>query len=155
MNQTPNENKKDIFDRLMAHKEGLLYLFFGGVTTLVSYFIFWLFLTPLGCNELVANLISWVLAVLVAYLTNRTWVFSATAKGVRAISLEVLSFYGSRVATLLLEEGILFLFVTLLALPAMPVKIAASVLVVILNYVLSKLMVFRKGASRTEGEAEE
>lgn len=156
MNQ-PEEKHPDIFDRIMRlpllrilepfykrHKEGLLYLFFGGVTTLVSFLVFWLFEGPLGMDALLANLISWVLAVAVAYITNRIWVFTAHAVGVRAILIEILSFYLSRVATFLLEEGILLIFVTWLTLPALPIKIAASVLVVLLNYIFSKIFVFRK-----------
>ena len=158
-----NSERPDIFDRLMRlpllrlfepfykrHKEGLLYLFFGGVTTLVSFLSFWLLEGPLGVNELLANLISWVLAVAVAYVTNRIWVFTTHAAGARGILFELLSFYLSRVATFLMEEGIILVFVTWLALPALPVKIAASVLVVILNYVLSKLLVFRKNANGGE-----
>lgn len=157
MSEHENEKRPDIFDRLMhlpllrllepfykRHKEGLLYLFFGGVTTLVSFAVFWLFEGPLGWNELVANLVSWVVAVAVAFITNRIWVFASEARGAAALLYEVITFYASRVATFLIEEGILLLFVTLLALPAMPVKVVASVVVVILNYVLSKLFVFRK-----------
>ena len=163
MNEPQKENRPDIFDRLMhlpplrllepfykQHKEGLLYLFFGGVTTLVSFLVFWLFESPLALDPLLANLISWVTAVAVAYVTNRIWVFAAHACGVRNILFEILCFYASRVATFLVEEGILFVFVTLLSLPALPIKIAASVLVVILNYILSKLFVFRKRADERE-----
>ncbi len=157
MTEPQDEKRPDIFDRLMRlpllrlfepfykkHKEGLLYLFFGGVTTLVSFAVFWLFEGPLGLDALVANLISWVVAVAVAYITNRIWVFAEHARGARGILLEILSFYLSRVATFLIEEAILLVFVTWLALPAMPVKIAASILVVLLNYVFSKIFVFRK-----------
>ena len=165
MNQNDRRERGDIFDRLMRlpllrlfepfykkHKEGLLYLFFGGVTTLVSFFVFWLCESPLGIDPLLSNLISWVIAVAVAYVTNRIWVFTAHAYGLRGISLEIVSFYASRVATFLLEEAILLVFVTWLALPSMPVKIAASVLVVILNYVFSKIFVFRKNGGE-EGNA--
>ena len=157
MNEQQNEKRPDIFDRLVhlpllrlfepfykKHKEGLLYLFFGGVTTLVSFLVFWLFEGLLGWNELLANLISWVVAVAVAFVTNRIWVFASEARGGAALLLEVAAFYLSRVATFLIEEAILLVFVTLIALPAMPVKVVASVVVVILNYVLSKLFVFRK-----------
>lgn len=157
MTDPQNEKRPDLFDRLMRlpllrlfepfykkHKEGLLYLFFGGVTTLVSFAVFWLFEGPLALDALVANLISWIAAVAVAYITNRIWVFTAHAEGLFAVSLEILSFYLSRVATFLIEEALLLLFVTWLALPAMPVKIAASILVVLLNYVFSKIFVFRK-----------
>ena len=162
MNQTENK-RPDIFDRIMRlpllrllgpfykqHKEGLLYLFFGGVTTLVSFFVFWLFDAVIGWDPLLANLISWVIAVAVAYITNRIWVFAVHAVGVRGICLEIVSFYLSRVATFLLEEGILLIFVTWLDLPSMPIKIAASVLVVILNYVFSKIFVFRKSGSKAD-----
>lgn len=157
-----NTARPDIFDKIMRlpllrllepfykkHKEGLLYLFFGGVTTLVSWVIFWLFEGPLGLNEHVANLASWVIAVAVAYVTNRIWVFSAHASGFSGILLEILCFYLSRVASFGIEEGIILIFVTWLTLPALPVKIAASVIVVILNYVFSKLFVFRKAAATT------
>ena len=165
MSEHENEKRPDIFDRLMhlpllrllepfykRHKEGLLYLFFGAVTTLVSFAVFWLFEGPLGWNELVANLISWVVAVAVAFVTNRIWVFSSDAKGAAALLYELAAFYASRVATFLVEEGILFVFVTLLALPAMPVKVVASIVVVILNYVLSKLFVFRKKGGESVDE---
>lgn len=165
METQPSPERGDIFDRLMRlpllrllepfykkHKEGLLYLFFGGVTTLVSWLTFWVFETPLGLDALIANAISWVISVAVAYITNRIWVFTAHARGVGGILLEIAVFYASRVATFLLEEGVILLFVTHLALPALPVKIAASVLVVILNYVLSKVFVFRKKKKSDDGE---
>ena len=165
MNERQNEKRPDIFDRLMhlpllrlfepfykKHKEGLLYLFFGAVTTLVSFLVFWLFEGLLGWNELVANLISWVVAVAVAFVTNRIWVFASEAKGAAALLYEVAAFYASRVATFLVEEGILFVFATLLSLPAMPVKVVASVLVVLLNYVFSKLFVFRKKGEEAPDE---
>ena len=153
----PQEKKRDVFDRVMslpllrlfypfyaAHKEALLYLFFGGVTTLIDLFAFFLFESVLSLHELLANVLAWFLAVLAAYLTNRVWVFHSKAATPSAYCLEILAFFASRVATLLFAEGVLFVFVTWLALPALPIKIASSVFVVILNYVFSKLLVFRK-----------
>lgn len=162
----PKNRRGDLFDRLFhlpplrkfepwlrAHREGLLYLLFGGLTTLVSFLSFYILEGVLHLDAtLVANPISWVLSVAFAYLTNRTWVFLSRAAGARAIALEALSFYASRVVSFLFEEGVLLLFVTLLALPALPVKIVASVLVVILNYLLSKLLVFRKRKEEKDDE---
>ena len=161
-----SEHKRpDIFDKIMhlpllrilepfykKHKEGLLDLFFGAVTTLVGFLSFWLFDTPLGLNELLANLISWVLAVAVAYITNRIWVFANHAEGARGIAREIVAFYLSRVATLLMEEGILLIFTSWLGLPGLAVKAVASVLVVIMNYVFSKLIVFRKSTQKAKNE---
>ena len=163
---TGAEGHPDIFDRLMglpvlrifepfyrAHKEGLLYLFFGGVTTLVGLGSFWLLESLFGLDALLANPISWVLAVLVAFLTNRVWVFGAPTRGVAATLRQLASFSASRVATLLIEEAILFVFVTWLGLHAFAVKLAASVIVVVLNYVLSKIFVFRKTNRKDESDA--
>lgn len=163
---TPRKDGRDVFDRLMslpllrvffpfyaAHKEALLYLFFGGVTTLIDFFAFALFESVLSFHELLANVLAWFLAVLVAYLTNRVWVFHSEARTVRDYLLEIGSFFASRVATLLFAEGVILVFVTWLSLPALPVKIVSSVFVVILNYVFSKLLVFRKGKDKDGSDA--
>ena len=149
------DEKKDIFDRLMGlrpfrplrpfyvkYKEPLLYLFFGGLTTLISIFVFWLFNSPLGLNELVANLISWLLAVLFAFLTNKTWVFQSGGQEKGFLSL-MLSFYAGRLVTLGVEELLLLVFITWLGFNSMAVKIAAQIVVIVLNYVISKLLFFR------------
>lgn len=149
------DGKKDIFDRLMGlklfrplwpiyvkYKEPLLYLFFGGLTTLISIFVFWLSNGPFGLNELVANLISWVLAVLFAFLTNKTWVFSSPGQEKSFLAL-MLSFYAGRLLTLGVEELLLFVFITWLGFNSMVVKILAQIVVIVLNYVISKLLVFR------------
>ena len=148
---------RDIFDRLMAlpllrlfepfykkHKAVLLYLFFGGLTTVISIAVFWLFRRPFGLNELIANVISWVIAVLFAFFTNRTWVFRAPTHSAGEFLRQMGSFFGGRVVTLLIEEALLAVFITWLGFPDMPVKIAAQVIVIVLNYVISKLFVFKK-----------
>lgn len=150
------ERKKDIFDRIMEvpgfrifepfyrkHREVLLYLLFGGLTTVISIGSYG-YLIYLGMEPLIANVISWILAVLFAYVTNSTWVFEARPQNLAERCRQILGFYGGRVATLLMEETILLLFVELLAWNAMLVKVAAQVLVVVANYVISKLWVFRK-----------
>ena len=149
--------KKDIFDRLMSlpllrffepfyrrHKSVLLYLFFGGATTGVNWLFFWLFYGPCGMHELVANLLAWVLAVLFAFFTNRIWVFAAPTSGALAFLRQLFLFTLSRVTTFLLEEGAVWLFITTLRFPAMPVKILAAIAVVILNYVFSRIVGFRR-----------
>ena len=151
------EEKKDIFDRIMAwrilsfarpfyqkHKEPLLYLFFGVLTTLVNFAVFFVFTAWIVIDVLVANVIAWVASVLFAYVTNRTWVFSKHATETVAVIGEIASFFGGRVATLLFEEAVIWLFIKRLGFSAMAVKLVAAVGVVILNYVISKLLVFRK-----------
>ena len=148
------EKQEDIFARIMAlpllskfapfykkHKSVLLYLLFGGLTTVVSIGTYALFLPVV--SPLIANIFSWVAAVTFAYVTNRTWVFASKEKGL-AIIQEAFAFYGGRVFTLGLEEVVLYVFITLLFFPPLTVKVFAQVIVLILNYVISKLFVFKK-----------
>ncbi len=157
--ESPQGNE-DVFDRLMGlpllrvfapfyrrHKSVLLYLFFGGLTFLLSVAAFALFNAWLLLNEHAANVLSWIIAVLFAYGTNRTWVFADRAHGARGIFAEIGRFVSGRVATLALEEALLFVFITLLRCDSLAVKIIAQVAVIVANYVVSKCFVFtRHGA---------
>lgn len=145
----------DLFDRIMTlpvlrrfqplwqrSREGLLYLFFGGLAFFLNLFLFWLLTEPMGLPVLAANVVAWVLCVAFAFWTNRTWVF--TRRGADGgVLREAASFTAGRLATLVLEELVLVLGVTLLALPVMPVKFSAQVLVILTNYFISKLFVFK------------
>ena len=153
--------EKDIFDRIMElpvlrivnpfykkNKEILLYLFFGGLTFLVSISSYAVFNIHIGWNALTANIASWILAVAFAYVTNRTWVFeSSTDRGSNLIK-EITGFVGGRIATLVIEELILFIFITGLGMSSILVKIVAQVIVIALNYVISKC-VFRPQKSES------
>ena len=148
--------EKDIFDRIMElpvlrivnpfykkNKEILLYLFFGWLTFLVSISSYGLFNIRIGWNALTANIASWILAVAFAYVTNRTWVFeSSTDRGSNLIK-EITGFVGGRIATLVIEELILFIFITEFEMNSVLVKIVAQVVVIALNYVISKMIVFK------------
>ena len=111
------DNKPDIFDRIMSlrlfrplwpvyhkYKEILLYLFFGGLTTFLSIGLFWALTVPCGMSPLTGNIIVWIVCVIFAYLTNRTWVFQDKAYGRTGVIRECLSFIGGRVGTLVMEE---------------------------------------------------
>ena len=122
------------------YREQILYIFFGVLTTLVSIGSFALFTQGFGWNALLANVLSWVLAVFTAFVTNRTWVF-IDAKG--RFLPQMLTFYLGRTATLATEELLLFLLVTCLGWHAMVVKLLAQVLILILNYIISKVFIFK------------
>lgn len=153
--------EKDIFDRIMElpvlrivnpfykkNKEILLYLFFGGLTFLVSISSYAVFNIRIGWNALTANIASWILAVAFAYVTNRTWVFeSSTDRGSNLIK-EITGFVGGRIATLVIEELILFIFITEFEMNSILIKIVAQVVVIALNYVISKF-VFRPQKSES------
>ena len=150
------EKKGDCFDRLMhmqgfnifepfykKNKEIFLYIFFGGLTTVVSIVVFFIANDVLGINVLIANIISWIFAVTFAYVTNRVWVFGSKAKG-KYIIKEAFSFYVGRLTSLAAEEVILIIFVSWLGLNSFVIKIVAQFVVLIMNYFISKLIVFEK-----------
>ena len=150
-------NKNDIFDRLMKkpcmkrfrpyyfrYKEMLLYAFFGGGTVLISVSTYALMTELFLWHILLANAVAWIFATLFAFFTNRTWVFASHATGVRAFFLQLGSFGFGRFLTLMIEEGMLYYFVGRLRFPNMGVKAVAQVVVIILNYLVSKLIVFRR-----------
>lgn len=128
------------------YEEIINYLIVGGLTTVVSLGSYYLciltFLSPDIWYQLqAANIISWICAVTFAYFANRTFVFKSKNKNKLK---EAASFYSSRVATLLMDMSIMFVFVTLLHLNDKIMKLVVQVVVTIANYVLSKLFVFKK-----------
>ena len=151
------EKKEDIFDKIMhlpllnifepfykKYKEGLMYLFFGGLAFFLNVFLFWAFTDLMKINDLLANAISWVICVLFQYITNRTWVFDGHVEGAGALIKQVSSFFGGRIFTLLVEELIILVFITKLGFNRIAVKLIAQIVVIVLNYVISKLFVFKK-----------
>lgn len=128
------------------HKEVIMYLIFGVLTTvvsLVSYYLLTSFLlNPNSALQLqVANIISWILSVAFAYVTNRKYVFES--KSCDYVK-EVTSFVGGRVATLFMDMLIMFIFVTILNLNDKLFKLVSQVLVIVANYIISKLFVFKR-----------
>ena len=123
-----------------------MYLIFGVLTTVVSLVTYYvLTLTILNPEKAIqlqlANIISWIVSVAFAYVTNRKFVFESKSED---IVKEATSFVGGRVLTLLLDMAIMFIFVTLLHLNDKIFKIVSQVLVIVTNYVISKLFVFKE-----------
>ena len=130
------------------YEEIVNYVVVGALTTLVSvasYFLFRLFVFT-GSSQLhiqICNVISWILAVLFSFFTNKKYVFKSKAKGISLIS-EMFKFYSARVATLLIEMASMWFMVDLININDKISKIIAQFIVLVLNYVFSKIFVFRK-----------
>ena len=128
------------------YKEIVNYLIVGGLTTVVSLGVYYgcvlTILDPEVAVQLqAANIISWIAAVTFAYFTNRKFVFES--KNENKLK-EAAAFYGSRVTTLLVDMGCMFLMVTLFGWNDKIAKLIVQVIVTVANYVLSKFIVFRK-----------
>lgn len=153
---------KKIKELLIRYREVILYLIFGGLTTVVDWgvnfllYYFWadaIEQTPVLIHG--ANTVAWAAAVLFAFFTNRVWVFESNKKGFVPVLLELGGFAGARVATLLLQELMFVIFFHALGINEFIVKIVAAVLVVILNYFISKILIFRKKKDEPKEEPKE
>lgn len=147
----------------VKYKEIIMYLFFGVLTTAVSWLsyavfeiLFGLIIPDAGLKIALANVLSWICAVLFAYITNKLWVFESKSWEKKLLIKEIVSFVGSRLLTAPLEwVGVPLLVAvgldaTLFGIDGMIAKVVVSVAVVILNYVFSRLIVFRKSKRSDE-----
>lgn len=129
---------------IKKHIDIVSYLFFGGLTTVVSFVIYFSLYRYVRFSAAWSNVIAWVAAVLFAFVTNKPFVFRSNNWSLAVVFPELGKFVGSRLVSGLLETAFLALTVDVLGLHNLTMKIVASVMVVILNYVSSKLIVFRK-----------
>ena len=129
---------------LAKHWDVLSYLLFGVLTTAVNYIIYLPCYNVLGLSGSLSNAIAWAGAVAFAYLTNKPFVFQSHDWSARTVIPELSKFVGCRIGSGVLETAIIFLTVDILAWNGNVMKLATSVLVVVLNYIGSKLLVFRK-----------
>lgn len=135
---------KKIQALIRKYYDVLAYLFFGVLTTAVNYLVYLPCYNLLGLSASLSNVIAWVAAVAFAYLTNKPFVFKSHDWSWRTVGPELARFVGCRVGSGALETAFIFLTVDVLSLNGNIMKLITSVLVVILNYVGSKLLVFRK-----------
>ena len=148
---------EDIFDRIVSvswlrwfkpiyyrYREMWLYALFGLGTVLINMFVYSLFTEYIDLGVLIANAIAWIFATLFAFYTNRRWVFVSHATGVFAFFMQLGSLCLGRFMTLIVEEWMLFFLIEMKGLPNMLVKFFSQIVVIALNYLISKLIVFRR-----------
>ena len=171
--------KMKIKELYLKHKEIINYLIFGVLTTLVDLAVYTPLTALLGADYkiagiipwyIVTNTVAWVVAVLFAYVTNKTWVFEEKDWSSKKVVRELSSFAGGRVVTLLIQLFLMWLMIdathldktALLTWGAgllgfegdFAVKMIVMVVIVVLNYVMSKLFVFRSGRPDSQSSAE-
>ena len=122
-------------------REIFMYVFFGALTTLINTVAYWLLYYGAGVPNTTSTIISWLLAVVFAYVTNKLWVFE---KGNKSTLKEAWEFFLARISTGLLDLLIMYVFVEVLTFEGGIIKILSNVIVIVLNYLLSKLFVFKK-----------
>lgn len=132
---------KELWDK---YKDTIPYLFFGVLTTLVNivtYDVLWQFL---GWNYQIANVLAYLISVLFAYVTNKLWVFKSHTTSRKAFWKEMGSFFLYRGGSWVVDQSTMTIGVSLLHGNGLIVKIIANVIVIVLNYVFSKFIIFKK-----------
>ncbi len=143
---------------ILKYKELIIYVLFGLLTTVVNLSVFWLFSRILGDEKyLITNVIAWFAAVSFSFLTSKIWVFKSKSWSFGVLFKEVSSFFTARILTLGIEEFGLYFFVDTLSFSEISINLMSfeiggeliakaliAVVVVVVNYVLSKLVIFRK-----------
>lgn len=134
----------------IKYKEIITYVIFGGLTTLVNWVVYTLLVNCTSAGITISNAIAWVASVIFAFVTNKIWVFESKSYKPTVLFKEFISFIASRVVTGFFEIAGVPLLVrigidqTIFGIKGMAAKLIVSVVVIILNYVFSKLIVFRK-----------
>lgn len=130
---------------LMKKYQSLIsYAVFGVLTTVVNIVTYSVCYNRMGVGNTLSNVIAWILAVAFAYVTNKIWVFDSKSWELQVLKREIIAFVSCRLATGILDIAIMFVCVDLLGMHAMLMKILSNVFVIVLNYVFSKLIIFRK-----------
>ncbi|MEE0866236.1 MAG: GtrA family protein [Clostridia bacterium] len=133
------------------YKEIINYLIFGVLTTIVNFITYFVLVRILNSNETISNALAWIISVIFAYITNKIFVFNSKDKEMKIIIKELISFIGCRAFSGILDIGMFYILVNLYKINDIITKIIISILVVVLNYIFSKLLIFKK----REGENKE
>ena len=126
---------------LKSHRTLVLYLIFGGLTTAVNMICFFLFEKVFHFSTGVSNIFAWFFSVLFAFFTNKYIVFNN--RGKNKIK-QLAEFFGARIFSGLLDTIIVVIFIDYLLFPSFLIKLLSNILVIIINYVASKFIIFKK-----------
>lgn len=137
--------KEFLLNIFKKYREYILYVFFGGLTTLVNIASYAILAHPLHIGTVPSTAVAWLLGVIFAYVTNKIWVFESKRTDFRSIAKEFISFFACRLFSGLVDLGIMWLFVDVLHFNDILIKIISNIIVIIINYVASKCFVFKEG----------
>lgn len=132
---------KDLYSK---YKDVIPYAIFGVLTTIVNIVTYYVAAHFFKIPIMISTILAWLLAVLFAYVTNRKWVFHSSADTPVRIMTEIIAFFSCRIATGIVDWLCMWIFVDLLAFNDVIIKSMANVLVIILNYIASKLLIFKR-----------
>ena len=126
------------------YQEGMRYLVFGALTTFINILSYIILYNFIHINNAISNVIAWIIGVIFAYITNKIYVFQSKNNTKLQVFREIISFVSCRIITLIIDEAIMIITVDKLSWNALLMKILANIIVIILNFIFSKILIFRK-----------
>lgn len=136
---------KKIKELYVKYKELINYIVFGGLSTVVNFVSYYISAKIINIDEVISSGISWFCAVTFAYITNKIWVFESKTDTKKDFFKEMIKFYIARVASgLLCDVGTFALMIKVLQINDIIAKVVTQIMVIIVNYIFSKLIIFRK-----------
>lgn len=142
----------DIYE---THLEGMRYLVFGALATAVNILVYSLCFYLFNISNATSNVIAWIVAAVFAYYTNKVLVFESKVNTKKELLKEATSFFGCRLLTLAIDQAIMVIAVDKLKFNGFVMKVIANVIVIILNFVFSKLFIFKKKENKSNDEINE
>ena len=133
---------------LIKYRETILYLVFGVLSTIVNIVTYLFATRTLNLGFLLSNWIAWITAVIFAYITNKFFVFESTKRDIRFIVKKFGAFISCRIVSGVIEMIIMFVMINLLLIDDFIVKLVTNVVVIILNFLFSKLFIFKKNITK-------
>ena len=127
----------------IKYKEIIKYGIFGVLTTVINYVSYILFTRLFGIDIFISNSLAWILSVIFAFITNKLIVFESKKFTFKIIIKEGISFTVARILSLLLDMLILYIMSDLMGISDLIVKIISNIVVIIVNYILSKFIIFK------------
>ena len=131
-------------DEVKKQSELISYAIFGVATTVVGMVVYGVCNSAFEMHYLISNIVSWVIAVAFAYITNKMFVFKTRGMGFAQLKREITLFVSARLASLGIEELGLFILIGLIGWGELLAKLVMQVVVIVLNYIFSKLVIFKK-----------
>ena len=128
----------------IKYKDVISYLFFGVLTTAVNVAVYYVFYNLLSIANVISTVIAWVVAVAFAFVTNKLFVFDSKSWAPSVALREFWTFTACRIGTGIVEIGMMWLFVDILTFNGTVMKLITNFIVIVLNYIFSKLIIFKK-----------
>lgn len=128
---------------IYLYKSQILYIIFGGLSTIINIVLYMFLYNILNASNVLSTIIAWIASVLFSYITNRIWVFESDRRNFKDVVKEITSFFICRISTGIIDLIIMFVTVDMLSYNNFLMKLISNTIVIILNYIGSKLIVFR------------